>query len=76
MKSWHVTNPTLYHEVEQIISAKYPSLHVLVENETVCIRGTFPLFDPDTGREIDRYWIEIWFPRNFPKSVPVVLEIG
>ena len=69
-------NPGFYDELIRLIPSKYPSLHVVVENGTVYVRGTFPLYEPDTGQEIDRYWIEIQFPNNYPKEIPVVCEVG
>jgi hypothetical protein len=76
VKSWYEANPALYEEVRQIILVHFPALIVQIENQVVYIRGTLPVLDLTTGEEIDRYLIEIEFPADYPKAIPIVTEKG
>jgi hypothetical protein len=76
VKPWHEANPTLYEEVRQSILLHFPTLFVQVEHQKVYIRGVLPICDLTTGEEIDRYFIEIALPNDFPKGIPIVREKG
>jgi hypothetical protein len=45
-----------------------------VENGVVWIRGSFPIMSE--GQELDRYVIEMKLLPDYPKSIPLVWEIG
>lgn len=40
----------------------------------VFLRGDFPVYDNE-GSEVDRYRLEIWFPRNYPDQIPKVIAV-
>jgi len=75
MKPWYVANPEAFQGFKRAIDGKYATLRVIVENDIVYIRGGLILEAAD-GRELDRYSIEIQIPDDYPRSVPVVREIG
>ncbi len=75
MRPWHVANPETLQKFQRSIDRKYPTLRVLVKNDIVYIRGGL-ILEASDGRELDRYSIEIQIPHNYPKSVPIVKEIG
>lgn len=75
MRPWHVANPEAFQEFQRSIDSKYATLRVLVENDVVYIRGGLILEALD-GRELERYSIEIQIPDDYPKSVPIIREIG
>lgn len=58
------------------VELNYPSLHFHNEKELLIIKGTFPLIDKKNNKEIDRYWIEIEVPTNYPIDIPNVRETG
>jgi len=58
------------------IGVEYPSLHINIDNSRIFLRGALFIFDQPTGEEIDHYEIEIELPENYPKSIPIVREIG
>jgi len=75
MSPWYITNPEAFQEFKGSIDSKYATLHVLIENDIVYIRGGLILEAPN-GKEIDRYSVEIQIPDDYPKSVPIVKETG
>jgi hypothetical protein len=76
LRPWHEANPALYEEVRRLVRSHFPTLRVEIENGVVYIRGSLPLHEPETLREITRYRVEIALPRDHPKSVPLVCETG
>ena len=56
------------------VEKSYPNLHFYKINGIVQIRGSFLL--QHEGKELDRYLIEILIPSDYPRSIPVVREIG
>jgi len=75
MRPWYVANLEAFHEFQRSVESKYPTLRVVVKNDVVYVRGGLILEAPD-GRELDRYSIEIQIPDDYPKSVPIVREVG
>lgn len=75
MRDWRITNTDFFQKFKEAINNKYKTLHILIEDDTVYIRGTLFLDSAD-GRELDHYSIEIQIPHNFPKGLPIVREIG
>ena len=73
-KPWHQVDPGLFERIKDEIEKEYPDLRVAIEREVVFVRGSFPVRD---GAEVlDRFMIEVQFPRDFPHAIPVVREIG
>jgi hypothetical protein len=54
--------------------ANYPELRLVVEHDTVFLRGSFKI--EEDGETIDRYLIEIQFPEDYASSPPILREIG
>lgn len=73
-KPWHEAAPDLYARVVLEVQAKYHNLHFSTEGGLVFMRGGFPVSDSE--RVIDRYYIEVEFPPDFPDSLPTVREVG
>lgn len=71
MKVWFKDNPVLLEEVRSAIAKHFPTLHVVIENDAVFIRGTLHL-----PEKIDYYSIEIELLNDYPESVPLVRETG
>lgn len=74
MDLWQIKNPALYGEIKDSIASTYPSLHVLSENNLIYIRGTLIINIPETDKELDRFSIEIIFPPDYPKRIPILKE--
>lgn len=73
-RPWHQADTALFEKEKTEVEAAYPNLHFYVAENIVFVRGSFPIvFD---GEEFDRYLIEIKLPRDYPKSIPVVREVG
>lgn len=75
MRHWYVQNPEFFEEFKRSINSTYTTLHVVLENDIVYIRGGLILNAPD-GRLLENYSIEIQIPVDYPKTVPIVREIG
>jgi hypothetical protein len=73
-KTWYEENPLLLEEMKAEIKDLYPNLHFYLRNGIVVAQGTFPVLCGE--KVIDRYSIDIVFPKHYPKSVPVVREVG
>lgn len=71
MKIWHKENPELLEAVKNSIKENLSTLHFVMENDVVLIRGALHL--PELN---DFYSIEIEILPDYPKSVPLVREIG
>ena len=52
-RPWHKANPVLLEEIESTVDA-YADLRLVEENQTILVRGTFPVLD-DRGEVLDRY---------------------
>ena len=72
-KPWYKTSPELYHSLHQEVQQAYPELQFSARNDTVFLSGNFIL--RDKGKVVDSFLIEIEFPFNYPKRIPVVYEI-
>lgn len=71
---WFETNPNLLNRLKLEISQAYPQLHFSVRNNTAFLSGTFPIMAG--SKIIDRFLIEVEFPRKYPSGLPLVYEIG
>ena len=75
MPAWYKRNPELANEIQRDLRQRYPNLHFMIVAGRTSIHGAFPVRTPD-GMVLDRYQISIELPPDFPKSLPVVREIG
>ncbi len=71
---WFKVNSKLLDDMRLEVASKYPNLHFRIENNAVLLSGSFPI--EHEGICFDRFLIEIEFPNNYPKGLPVVREIG
>lgn len=71
-KPWFKINPGLLEGIKKETQTSYPNLHLYNENETVLIRGSFPITFENVI--LDRYHVEIEFPSDYPESIPIVRE--
>lgn len=75
-KPWYVKNPELADQIRSDLRARYPHLHLFIEPDgSAVVRGTFPVLSPE-GRVLDRYQVSIELPRDYPRSLPIVREVG
>jgi len=73
-KAWYKEDVALFEKIKKEVNSVYPNLHFYIKNDLVLVRGTFPiLFE---GRVLDRYVVEIELLRDYPKSIPIVREVG
>lgn len=73
---WHQRRPQLVREIRDALRARYPTLHLFIEDDgAATVTGTFPVLGRD-GRVPDRYSVSITLPANYPKDLPVVREVG
>lgn len=75
MKSWHKVDTERYAEVNETVRTLYPGLHITEEYGFVLVRGFLSVKIPGVEREMDNFLIEIIFPRDYPKNIPIVREI-
>lgn len=73
-KPWYIVNKELFLLLQKEVEKAYPQLGFSVRNETVFLSGNFLLKDDD--KVVDSFLIEIEFPFNYPRRIPVVYEIG
>jgi hypothetical protein len=73
-KPWHKSNPELFGRTKQETEKNFPELRLVVENDTVFLRGSFKI--EEDGETLDRYLIEVQFPDDYPDAIPIVCEIG
>jgi hypothetical protein len=71
---WHRENPELYEKEKAEVEARFPNLYLAHEGDIVFVRGSFAVMFE--GRVSDRYSIELQLPRDHPKSLPLVREVG
>jgi hypothetical protein len=72
--AWFEQKPALLEEVRRAIAADQPDLRATIVDGAVQVRGSYAV--RDGGVVLDRYQVEIRFPRDYPKTLPVVEEIG
>lgn len=70
--SWQIAKPELLDQINKDIQSECPNFHLMVEGDIVFIRGSYPVIHE--GEVLDRYTLEIEFPRDYPESVPIVRE--
>jgi hypothetical protein len=73
-KPWHRGNSHLLARLEEDLQEPYPDLRVVVENECVHLRGSFPIVSD--GAVLARYQIDVSIPKDFPDTVPTLRETG
>jgi hypothetical protein len=74
VKPWHEREQGALAELEHRVAATYPTLHVVVENGLVHVRGTFPVLHDLL--ELDRFEVDVVLARNHPRELPAVYETG
>lgn len=75
-KPWHVKNPELAEQIRSDLLVRYPNLHLFIEPDgSAAVRGTFPVLSSE-GRVLDRYQVSIELPRDYPRGLPIVREVG
>ncbi len=67
---WYQNNEVLFLKEVQLLQEHYPSLAMYKENSTIYFRGILNIED------IDSFEIEIMIPNDYPKSLPIVKDIG
>ena len=65
----------LLEEEKAEISLRYPDLLFITRNGELHLRGSFPVRD-DEDNILDRFQIEVMIPQQWPRSVPMLWEIG
>lgn len=73
-KVWYKENPRLLDEMKVEIKDVFPNLHFYERKEGIVVVGSFPVVH-DT-KILDRYSIKVTIPKNYPKSIPIVEEVG
>ncbi len=71
MKIWHKENPELLEAVKNSIEENFSTLHFVMENDVVFIRGALHL-----PENLGFYSIEIELLNDYSDSVPLVRETG
>lgn len=57
------------------VADKYSKLKLYFRNNKWGLEGKVDIID-DKGKEWDTYEIKIVFPHNYPKSIPILYEVG
>lgn len=74
--TWHQRNPKLAEQIRADLRTRYPSLHLFIDPDgSATVRGTFPVLSPE-GHVVDRYQVSIELPAEYPRSLPIVREVG
>lgn len=74
--AWHERNPEIVKQIRADLLAGYSSLHLFIDPDgRAAVRGTFPVLSQE-GRVLDRYQVSIELPEDYPRSLPIVREIG
>ncbi len=73
-KPWHILDPVLYKNMKDRIGAAYPTLHFFERDGQVFLKGTYSVLYE--SQVLDRYKIEIELQKDYPRSLPIVWEIG
>ncbi len=69
---WFERNTGALPELEEMLRARFPTLHAFIEDGYCHVRGTYAL---QTGaRVFDRYQIEVLLPNDYPSRLPRVWE--
>ncbi len=71
---WQECDPAFYANTRSEIETNYPTLHFRSRHRIVILSGSFPVCDEQGV--IDYFIIEIELPKNFPRQLPIVREIG
>lgn len=71
-ENWWVADPRLTDEIREALVGPYTTLALRVMPDAVSVAGTFPIVHD--SEILDRYEIEITFPRTYPDDPPSVRE--
>ena len=72
MTSWHERDPGALRALEATLRRDYATMHAMVTDGVVRVRGTYPVVHED--QEIERYSLCIKLPPDYPHSLPAVWE--
>ncbi|OJU23549.1 MAG: hypothetical protein BGN89_18360 [Alphaproteobacteria bacterium 64-6] len=72
MTSWIERDPAALQQLEATLRQDYPTMHAIVVDGAVRVRGTYPVVHE--AREIARYSLCMKLPADYPYSLPVVWE--
>jgi hypothetical protein len=64
----------LIDEIERQLARRFPTLHVLVQDGRVHIKGTLPVMNGTS--EIDRFAVDVVLSPEHPHALPQVFETG
>jgi len=73
-KSLQTVDRPLVAQIREQLCNHYTNLHVYPEAKRIIVKGTFPIVS--NGRVLDRYSVEIEIPPDYPRSWPIVREVG
>lgn len=65
---------TLLTEIEAVLADGYRTLSVVSTDPAIVVRGGFPV--RIEGQIVDRFLVEIVFPRSYPRDIPLVYELS
>jgi hypothetical protein len=71
---WHKKDPSALVRLRQDVDARYPDVCVLIIDDSVHLKGGFPIIEK--GVELDRFQLDIEIPGDFPKNIPITKEIA
>lgn len=72
MTSWHERESGALAALEALLRQSYPTMHTLVADHAVEVKGTYPVVHE--GKEIARYRLRVALPPDYPRSLPLVWE--
>lgn len=73
--AWHGRNPAVAGRIRSDLATRYPHLHLFIESGGAFVRGTFSVLSPE-GQVLDGYQVSIELLPDYPRSLPVVREVG
>jgi hypothetical protein len=71
---WFVNTPERLVELEEMLRARFPTMHAFIEDRQCRVSGTLTLVQD--GCAFDRYQIDVVLPEDYPMRPPRVWEIG
>ena len=71
-KPWHQARPALLEQLRADVAAFCTTMHVLIEDDVVRVRGTFPV--RHDAEVLDRFSVDIEIPADYPDRLPIVRE--
>ena len=72
--NWYQENLKFYNEEKNRVKENYPDLKFFEKSGTVYLIGKINI--TNNNQLLDTYKIEIEFPDNYPKKIPIMREVG